>query len=95
MNAPSRFLDDISDHLMEKQEQKRENKYVFDFLPKNKKSFLGEKINNSKIKDGDRISHSEFGDGLVVSSTGETFVIAFKKGGLKRLAKEYAKLKKI
>ena len=95
MNPPSRFLDDISEHLIERKEQLKDDVYTYDFFSKSKKEFPSQLANNDAIKDGDRVEHSEFGSGIVVSSTGEIFIIAFKKSGIKRLSKEYAKLKKI
>ena len=95
MNPPSRFLDDIADHLVDRQEQQKEDKYTFDFFSRSKKEFPSQLSSSETIKDGDRVEHGEFGSGIVVSSAGGIFIIAFKKSGIKRLSKEYARLKKI
>ena len=95
MNPPSRFLDDISEHLIERKEQRKDDNYTYEFFSKSKKEVSLQLENNNTIKDGDRVAHSEFGNGIVISSSGEVFTIAFKKSGIKRLSKEYARLKKI
>lgn len=56
---------------------------------------MGKKVDIVKFNGGERVSHGEFGDGLVVSVSGDTITVAFKKAGIKRLSSEYAKLKKI
>ena len=47
------------------------------------------------IKDGDKVSHSKFGEGLVISVDGSTVTIAFDSVGIKKLAKDIAPIKKI
>lgn len=47
------------------------------------------------LKDGEKVKHPEFGEGVIISSMGDTLVVAFKKVGIKRLSKDYAKLKKV
>jgi DNA helicase-2/ATP-dependent DNA helicase PcrA len=47
------------------------------------------------FKDGDRVRHEIFGDGLIVGSQGDTLTVAFSKSGLKKLSASVAPLKKI
>jgi DNA helicase-2/ATP-dependent DNA helicase PcrA len=61
-------------------------------LKTNSENMGGEKM---KFKGGERVKHEEFGEGLVVSVIEDILVVAFKKAGIKRLASQYAKLKKI
>lgn len=138
VNPPSRFLDDIPNHLIEESQIPNDK---FQFLVgrnqgdaglwgKTEKKItkmggrvekggmgkMGEMGNQGKMgnegkekiireikkikektdfHDGDRVRHETFGDGVVVSSVGDEYAVAFKKTGIKRLSKEYAKLKKI
>jgi len=116
INAPSRFLSDIPEHLIEIHNASHEKKNDFfdDFLPKrkffpsNKKSSKMENVSfikksnseNHKLeatsyKDGDRVEHAKFGQGLIISSQGDILTIAFKQAGLKKLSASVAPLKKI
>jgi len=47
------------------------------------------------IKEGNKVSHSKFGEGLVLSVEGSTVTIAFDSVGVKKLAKDIAPIKKI
>jgi len=51
------------------------------------------KIEN--FRDGEKVKHSEFGEGVVISTQGDIITVAFKQKGIKKLALEFAKLKKI
>ena len=44
---------------------------------------------------GDKVAHSKFGTGLVVSSQGKVITVIFDKAGTKKLAADIAPLKKI
>ncbi|KKP57657.1 MAG: ATP-dependent DNA helicase pcrA [Candidatus Moranbacteria bacterium GW2011_GWF1_34_10] len=90
-NPPSRFLDDIPAHLMENCKIKET------FLESIFKS-KGDKIlskENLKFKDGEKVSHSEFGEGIVISADNDTMTVVFKKAGIKKLSTSYANLKKL
>ena len=54
-----------------------------------------EEPHDVEFRDGDRVSHPEFGQGIVVSQDETTVSIAFAGTGLKKLAKGVAPLKKI
>lgn len=55
----------------------------------------GSKGAGPDIKDGDKVSHNKFGEGLVLSVDGSTVTIAFDTVGVKKLAKDIAPIKKI
>lgn len=105
-NPPSRFLDDIPNHLIEELEVPcKEDGFWAEEIEKRGLKWQGGTKSAKKedkksareisLKDGDRVSHEVFGDGVIISSSGDEYVVAFKKTGIKRLSKEYAKLKKI
>lgn len=110
VNSPSRFLDDIPEHLIEKQEavpsahsylstRKFPNKPRKSLFKTKKFQESSPSINhrsqNTNIKDGDRVRHDQFGDGLVISAQEDIIIVAFKKEGIKRLSTEHAPLEKI
>lgn len=93
INPPSRFLGEIPEDLVEDHAlQARKNKETF-FQKDEKKSSSDSK--NFFVKDGDRVSHSDFGEGVVISVKDDVATIAFKKQGIKKLSLEFARLKKI
>ena len=51
-------------------------------------------IHNSKFKDGDRVQHALFGNGLIVATQGNIITVAFSGAGLKKLDVTIAPLKK-
>ncbi len=61
-------------------------------FPKRGTSPAASKVNFS---DGDRVSHADFGEGIVVAQDDATVSVAFPKHGVKKLAKGIAPLKKI
>lgn len=90
-NPPSRFLDDIPSHLMENCEIKET---FFESIFKNKNDKISSK-KNIKFKDGEKVSHSEFGDGIIISTDNDTLTVVFKKFGIKKLSTTHAPLEKI
>jgi DNA helicase-2/ATP-dependent DNA helicase PcrA len=95
VNPPSRFLDDIPEELVESHNLKNtilnESGFISARSEELKSSPIGEKI----FKDGDRIRHKVFGDGMIVASQGDILTIAFSGVGLKKLSASIAPLKKI
>lgn len=87
-NAPSRFLDEIPAHLLETRSKKARINSV-SFIQRKTKEKL------SDFKDGDRVFHEVFGNGLVISVQGDVLTIAFSKTGLKKLSAAVAPLKKL
>ena len=91
MNSPSRFLEDIPENLMQKNSYRETEQKIFESLIKNKKK----KSQSASFKGGEKVKHSDFGEGIVVSAVGDTITVAFKKAGIKRLSAEFANLKEI
>jgi len=89
VNMPSRFLEDIPEHLIEESKQKLA--MASSFKEKNTKS----KIAQTNFKDGERVRHEIFGEGLIVASQGEELTIAFSRVGLKKISASIAPLEKI
>jgi DNA helicase II / ATP-dependent DNA helicase PcrA len=99
INAPSRFLDDIPEHLLEDSNPKPEfinSKQIQNVNGKNSKIYDTKyQILNIKYKDGDRVTHEAFGDGMVVASQGDIITVAFSNVGLKKLAASIAPMRKL
>ena len=98
VNPPSRFLEDIPAHLVSNDQISISN------FQTNSKSQISNskysksyklKANDLALRDGDRVRHDEFGDGVIISIVEDLMVIAFKKVGIKRISTQYANLKKI
>lgn len=96
-NAPSRFLDDIPEHLVQNLSQKLKVKSQNLFLSRNSSNGNQQSasINQQSFKDGERVEHSKFGSGLIISAKGDILTIAFSKVGLKKLSASIAPLKKV
>lgn len=93
VNPPSRFLGEIPEDLIEDHTEgavKDKEK----FFQKDEKKSPSD-FNKLFIKDGERVSHSDFGEGVVISVKDDIATIAFKKKGIKKLSLEFARLKKI
>ncbi len=94
VNVESRFLEDIPEELRESTEG--ENKrWEMKFRGKNK---IGKNEPNKEKKsfsDGQRVRHSTFGEGVVISTQGDIITIAFMKVGLKKISAKFAELEKI
>jgi len=86
INPPSRFLSEIPDHLVENYKSRITNQEIVSNV-KNRKTV--------NYKDGEHVSHPEFGNGMVISTQDEIITVAFKKSGIKKLSLKFAKLKKI
>lgn len=55
----------------------------------------GNKAEGPDIKEGDKVSHNKFGEGLVITLDRSTVTIAFDSVGIKKLARDIAPIKKI
>ncbi len=95
-SAPSQFLDDIPEEVMDKPEKQKH------------RSLSAGEIGGSPIpveppdftpefSDGDKVYHQSFGDGVIVSVKGGVATVCFKnpKYGIKKLALSIAPLKKV
>jgi DNA helicase II / ATP-dependent DNA helicase PcrA len=96
INPSSRFLEDISEHLMESQNTKNETRNKNIQNDKNNNSSVsGCVLHGSCFKDGDKVCHETFGEGMIVASQGDIITVAFGSVGLKKLSASIAPLRKI
>lgn len=98
-NPLSQFIDDIPKELMETTgvEPKKEIFNEFDQSPKIIEEKHDPEIAEKKFKDGDKVAHASFGEGIVVERRGDLVTIAFKDKvyGIKKFAANIAPLEKI
>lgn len=64
------------------------------YIKQNQTAAAG-KSGGPELQNGDKVSHSKFGEGLVLAVEGSTVTIAFDSVGVKKLAKDIAPIKKI
>ncbi len=107
VNEPSRFLGDIPDYLIaggsgwrEEKKQMAETQYVWNRPPMpGSTPEQSPKTDLIKLKPGDRVRHTAFGEGLVLSyqetKDDAEAVITFKSAGTKKLLMSFARLEKI
>jgi DNA helicase-2/ATP-dependent DNA helicase PcrA len=86
VNVASRFLDDIPEEL--KNEHGR-SKAVSSYGRKD-----SSKLKFEEFKDGERIKHPTFGEGIVISAEDDLVTIAFMKAGVKKISARFRKLEK-
>ncbi|MBD3270280.1 AAA family ATPase [Candidatus Peregrinibacteria bacterium] len=105
-NPPSQFIIDIPEELIERysprmHQQISETKLIPDESPhlENSDGFYEEPVYNpdQELKEGDRVHHTSFGEGTIISIRGGVATICFKskKHGIKKLALSIAPLKKL
>ena len=88
MNQPSRFIAEIDNNLIEKEESKTENKAF------NKTNFYeGDRID---YKHGEIVMHASFGKGVVIDNDERFVTVAFdKRFGIKKFLNNYQGLRRI
>ena len=86
MNVPSRFIAEIKDDLLEKNEINKEEKII-------KKGEMYTKDNSDIVK-GSIIDHTEYGFGAVIDVSGCLITVAFKCG-VKKLMKNHKSITKV
>ncbi len=103
INAPSRFIADLPENLIDTDAfneigEKDMISALKDTLEKQEPALSGAHEKPcGKLKDGDRISHTMFGEGIVVSLQGDIATVAFKNPriGIRKLAINIAPIQKI
>ena len=87
MNPPSRFIAEIDNNLIEKEESKTENKAF------NKTNFYeGDRID---YKHGEIVMHASFGKGVVIDNDERFVTVAFdKRFGIKKFLNNYQGLRR-
>jgi DNA helicase-2/ATP-dependent DNA helicase PcrA len=91
ISVRSRFLDEIDQTLIE------QVSLAEDYLHSSIEDAFNEKKNNQidGLQDGERVSHPDFGNGVVVSQDENLITVVFPEIGIKKLAKRVAPLKKL
>lgn len=104
MNAPSRFISEIPENLIETEERIKEftrSAYGKMPIPTSNTSHRtdSEKPRNKTtpetLRPGDSITHPTFGNGIVIKIEGTLATIAFRTKGIKKLALGIAPIEKI
>ena len=91
MNPPSRFISEISDNLLDKEETKNEMHSL-----KTKLLYLDDSTSGEEFKNGDIVTHLTFGKGVVVSVDDKFITIAFhQRFGVKKFLKNYKGIRKV
>ena len=99
VNKPSRFLEDIPQRLITggglwsgEDSQVTASVYSWNKAP-------APRVITPELKAGDHVHHTQFGDGVVVSSQpvkdDKEIVVAFRGAGIKKLLLSFAKLEKV
>lgn len=109
MNAPSRFISEIPENLLETEERKRGRaaSEFADTFPKSssknsnsrtetEKSLYAkrEKLSSDTFRPGDSVSHPTFGSGVVIKIEGTLATVAFRTKGIKKLVLGIAPIEK-
>ncbi len=89
VNLPSRFIGDVPEEIIESSNVKAQSSNEI-------KKFKNNKLTED-FKEGDKIEHSKFGQGVIVQidGDGDTAQVAFAGKGVKKLSLSVAPLKKI
>ena len=91
MNSPSRFISEISDNLLDKEETKNEMQSL-----KTKLLYSDDNTSGEEFKNGDIVTHLTFGKGVVVSVDDKFITIAFhQRFGVKKFLKNYKGIRKV
>jgi len=91
VNAPSRFLEDIPEEL--RSDSKLSKAKLFPSASRERRN--SSKLSFDDFKDGQRVSHKIFGEGVVISTKKDIVTVAFMKVGVKKMSAEFAELRKI
>lgn len=91
MNPQSRFISEISDNLLDKEETKNEMHSL-----KTKLLYSDDNTSGEEFKNGDIVTHLTFGKGVVVSVDDKFITIAFhQRFGVKKFLKNYKGIRKV
>ena len=91
VNPPSRFISEISDNLLDKEEAKNEMHSL-----KTKLLYSDDNSSSEEFKNGDIVTHLTFGKGVVVSVDDKFITIAFhQRFGVKKFLKNYKGIRKV
>jgi DNA helicase-2/ATP-dependent DNA helicase PcrA len=88
VNVASRFLEDIPKNLVQEFGRFSKKNKEFQSDDDKEKEFV------AGFKDGERVLHKIFGEGIVISTKKDLVTVAFMKTGVKKLSAKFAQLKK-
>jgi DNA helicase-2/ATP-dependent DNA helicase PcrA len=93
-NPPSRFLLDIPAEVQADPDTSLGGVDVANWppTPRSEPELAAEKAD---LKSGDKIRHAKFGEGIVVSSSGDELTVAFEGVGVKKLSLSFAPVEKV
>lgn len=90
VNVSSRFLEDIPDELKNEKLEMKNGMWEKGLKKKTK-----EESNRQSFKDGQRVRHKTFGEGVVISTDKDIVTVAFMKSGLKKISTNFTGLEKV
>lgn len=93
INIPSRFIKEIAEELIYKEENKGIKENISINQRKIDKSSMYN--NDTELKAGDNVIHDLFGEGVVINIYDTIATIAFKSKGIKKVGKNHKSLKKV
>ncbi len=93
INMPSRFIKEIAEELIYKEENKGIKENISINQRKIDKSSMYN--NDTELKAGDNVIHDLFGEGVVINIYDTIATIAFKSKGIKKVGKNHKSLKKV
>ena len=92
VNPPSRFISEIRDELLEKEEKKKDTISTI----KSKLLYGDDDKTNNELKKGDIIMHITFGKGVIIDIDDKFITIAFNhKVGTRKFLKNYKGIRKV
>ena len=92
MNPPSRFISEIRENLLEKEERKQD---VINSV-KSKLLYGDDDSTNNELKKGDIVMHITYGKGVIIDIDEKFITIAFNhKVGTRKFLKNYKGIRKV
>lgn len=96
-NAPSQFLDDIPENLVERNAEGYATFFPTEEGAYGTKPIPAEEVEEPRISfsKGDKILHQTFGEGQILEILGDVATVSFKNGEVKKLALSVAPMKRV
>lgn len=96
-NAPSQFLDDIPENLVERNAEGYDTFFPGEEGSYGTKPIPSEELEEPRIafSEGDKVAHEFFGEGKILEVLGDVATVRFQNGDIRKLALSVAPMKKI